>query len=57
MTIKDDNRELTDFLKLSDEARKKVEDWPEWKRTLRLTKYSEGFGARISEADKKICKE
>ena len=49
MTIKDGNSELKDFLKLSLEARKKVEEWPEWKRTLRLTKYSDGFGTKATD--------
>ena len=32
-----------DFWKSISEARIKVEGWPEWKRNLRVTKYSIGF--------------
>ncbi len=35
-----------DFWKITSEARTKVEKWPEWKRTLRVTKYSVGFGGK-----------
>lgn len=44
--MKDLSPELETFLRLSEEANKKIEKWPEWKKALRLTKYSEGFGAK-----------
>ena len=31
------------FLEITSEARSKVEKWPEWKRAVRVTKYSVGF--------------
>ena len=35
-----------DLRKTTSEALTKVERWPEWKRTLRVTKYSVGFGGK-----------
>jgi hypothetical protein len=34
------------FWKVTSEARVKVEGWPEWKRNLRVTKYSVGFESK-----------
>jgi len=43
---KNNNAANKDFWKITSEARTKVEKWPEWKRTLRVTKYSNGFRDR-----------
>ena len=38
--------ESEEFIRLAQQAKRKVEGWPEWKRTIRLSKYSEGFGTK-----------
>jgi hypothetical protein len=55
MVVKRDKAETTEFIRLAQEAKRKVEEWPEWKKTIRLTKYSEGFGVRASSVTEKAC--
>ena len=46
---KSNDSESQDFWKVTSKARTKVEGWPEWKRNLRVTKYSVGFDCRTLE--------
>ena len=39
------------FWRSASEARTKVDEWPEWKRNLRVTKYSIGFTGKPSKHD------
>lgn len=36
---RNDDADSKEFWKIIDEARTKVEKWPEWKRNFRVTKY------------------
>jgi hypothetical protein len=41
---KGNQTEIKKFLKSADEARSKIATWPDWKRNVKVTKYSVGFG-------------
>ena len=38
-----------EFWKSAGDASLRVEQWPEWKRNLKLTKYSLGFDCNVSK--------
>jgi len=40
MAVNNENTEINEFLKLAKRVRVKVDEWPEWKRSLRLTKHA-----------------
>ena len=42
-----------DFWKAAEEAKKVTDQWPDWKRNVRLTEYSTGLGPRKNESTKK----
>jgi len=44
------NSENSSFWESTRDARVKVENWPSWKRNLRVTQYSVGFDSQSSEA-------
>jgi len=50
---KSENSELSmkEFSELSDEARKKVEEWPEWKRNIKITYYSVDFDLKTAKKE------
>ena len=43
------NSENKTFWDSTRDAREKVEQWPSWKRNLRVTQYSVGFDSKPSE--------
>ncbi|MBW2005334.1 MAG: hypothetical protein JRF31_03400 [Deltaproteobacteria bacterium] len=50
MTIKKKtNSETKTFWDSTKDAREKVEQWPSWKRNLKVTQYSVGFDSKSSE--------
>jgi len=40
---KADDERSREFWASATEARREVEEWPEWKRNIRVTKFSTGF--------------
>jgi hypothetical protein len=46
----EDRKESKKLMKFMEDARTKVNSWPEWKRSLKLTQYSKGFGEKQERA-------
>lgn len=46
---KNTDNESKSFWRSAENAHDKVERWPAWKRNLKVTKYSVGFGSQSSE--------
>jgi hypothetical protein len=41
---KKSDSESQEYWRLAQETREKIRQWPEWKREIRLTEHSTGFG-------------
>jgi hypothetical protein len=49
------NSENKSFWESTRDARVKVEQWPSWKRNLKVTQYSVGFDSQKSESSTTDC--
>lgn len=51
------NNENKSFWESTREARVKVEQWPSWKRNLKVSQFSVGFDSQKSETFTKECEQ
>ena len=47
------NEENKAFWDAGEKARMKVAEWPEWKRSIKVTKFSTGFPSKSSKFEEK----
>jgi hypothetical protein len=52
---KNSEGESQEFWQVSAKARTKVEGWPEWKRNLRVTKFSVGLNHKVTRVEGSPC--